>query len=107
MLSLSNSETFNRSRQAGEWKETFWSQHDSEFQTFADNSRVSLSRLNEDFTEPAPITVVLGPLTTFTEYKRTAVWRRVLKGALSTVFGDTVDVNFSRVDTTDYSQLLR
>jgi hypothetical protein len=106
VLCLSNSKRFQKSLADGDWMETFWSQHDSIFQAFAEDSRVSPNLLNEEFVDQAPITVVLGPLTTFTEYKRTAVWRRVLKGALSTVFGDAINVNFSRTDPTDYSQLL-
>ena len=106
LLCLSNSNTFKQSQQAGEWIESFWSKHDSVFQAFTENSKVSLDNLNKRFTEQAPVMVKLGPLTTFTEYKRTAVWRRVLKGALSTVFGDSVNVGFSKFDTTDYSQIL-
>lgn len=106
LLSLSHSKTFQNSMQAGEWMDSFWSKHDSLFQAFADNSRVSLNQLNETYTAQAPVMVTLGPLTTFTEYKRTAVWRRVLKSALSVVFGETINAGFSRVKTVDFNRLL-
>lgn len=106
LLCLSHSSTFQKSLQSGEWMESFWSKHDSLFQAFAENSQVSLNQLNSAYTEQAPVMVTLGPLTTFTEYKRTAVWRRVLKGALSTVFGDAINAGFSRINTTDFNRLL-
>ncbi|BFT30213.1 hypothetical protein D210916BOD24_13890 [Alteromonas sp. D210916BOD_24] len=106
LLCLSHSSTFQNSLQSGEWMENFWSKHDSLFQVFAENSHVSLNKLNSNYTDQAPVMVTLGPMTTFTEYKRTAAWRRVLKGALSTVFGDTINAGFSHINKTDFNRLL-
>ena len=106
ILCLSNSDEFKKSLGDGEWMEPFWSKKNSVFQIFSEKTRVSLDRMNEDFTAQAPVKIVLSPLTTFTEYKRTAVWRRVLKGALSTVFKDSVNVGFEKIDPTDFARLL-
>lgn len=106
ILCFSNASELQQSLVAGEWVEKTWAKKDSVFQLFADDTAVSLARLNERFVDQAPIGVTLGPLTTFTEYKRTAVWRRVFKAAMSSVFGDAIDPNFVPQDSTDYSILI-
>ncbi len=106
LLCFSNAQAFLKSLAAGQWHEKAWARQNSVFQAFADDTAVSLPVLNECFIEQAPIQVTLAPLTTFTEYKRTAVWGRVFKAAMSTVFGDSINPNFVSLDNTDFSALI-
>ncbi|HBA72590.1 MAG: hypothetical protein A2X82_03245 [Geobacteraceae bacterium GWC2_55_20] len=106
LLCLSNDQTFIADRKNGEWFEKVWSNKESIFAPFGDNGPITLDRMNREYSASAPIGVELAPLTTFTEYKRSAVWRRVLKGALAAKFGDTVNVNFSICDNRDFTTLL-
>ncbi|TCW87380.1 hypothetical protein C5O80_05565 [Burkholderia sp. SRS-46] len=106
ILCFSNARVFQHSLAAQDWVDKTWAKQDSVFQLFGTNTAVSLARLNKDFTDQAPIGLTLGPLTTFTEYKRTAVWRRVFKAAMSSVFGDAIDPNFVPYDSTDFAILI-
>lgn len=106
ILNLSHSPQFQQSLADGDWVEKTWAKRNSVFQPFSVDSAVSLSRLNRDFTDQAPVAITLGPLTTFTEYKRTAVWRRVFKAAMSSVFGDAIQPQFVPHDSSDFAALI-
>jgi len=106
ILCFSNNKKFQESVNKGLWNEKFWAKHDSVFQIFSEDTGVSRRWLNNNLTEQAPIQLTLAPLTTFTEYKRTTVWRQIFKAAMSTVFGDTINPNFKPQDDTDFSKII-
>ncbi|SPP31306.1 hypothetical protein ARAF_0425 [Arsenophonus endosymbiont of Aleurodicus floccissimus] len=106
ILCFSNNKQFQESLNKGLWNEKFWAKHDSVFQIFSEDTEVSRIWLNKNLTEQAPIELTLAPLTTFTEYKRTTVWRRIFKAAMSTVFGDTINPNFKPQDDPDFSKII-
>lgn len=106
LLCMSNDDTFLVSKKDGEWVEKFWAKRESIFAPFGDHATLTLNQMDKRYTAAAPIGIELTPLTTFTEYKRSAAWRRVLKGALATKFGNAVNVNFAMYDTRDFTTLL-
>ncbi|WDD90485.1 hypothetical protein Bsp3421_000332 (plasmid) [Burkholderia sp. FERM BP-3421] len=106
ILCFSNARVFQESLAAGEWVEKTWAKQNSVFQVFAIGTAVSRRRLNAEFTNQVPVAVTLAPLTTFTEYKRTTVWRHVFKAAMSCVFADAIDPNFVSHDATDFNVLI-
>lgn len=106
ILCFSNNKKFQESMNQGLWNEKFWAKQNSVFQIFSEDTGVSRRWLNNNLTEQAPIQLTLAPLTTFTEYKRTTVWRQIFKAAMSTVFGDTINPNFKPQDDTDFSKII-
>lgn len=106
IICLSNNTVFKQSLNTGKWHEAVWAEHNSVFQIFSQNTSVDRVWLNENLSEKAPIGFTLAPMTTFTEYKRATVWRHIFKAAMSTVFGKTINPNFTSRDTTDFSHLI-
>jgi hypothetical protein len=106
ILNFSNSAAFGQSLAAGAWKDKEWAQADSVFALFNDRAPLTLSGMNQRFTDCAPIRIQLTTLALFVEFKRILFWERVLKGAFVQKYEDSIDANFAVYDQRDFVALL-
>ncbi|ODA40653.1 MAC/perforin domain-containing protein [Desulfosporosinus sp. BG] len=102
ILCLSGDEQLTESLGTQEWLENTWSATNSIFAPFQTGSKVSLERLNRDFTKIVPIRIELASLALFAEFNRKKAWRRVLNAVIAQKYKGDVQTIFTKYCTVDF-----
>jgi hypothetical protein len=102
IISLSNSDIFQRTLRNGDWLDTLWSKKNSIFSLFNTNSKLSLFALEEQFKEQTVIRIQLASLSVMIEQKRGLIWQRVFKAAMVQKYRTSFEANFAIYDKRDF-----
>ncbi|WNF16375.1 MAC/perforin domain-containing protein [Microcystis aeruginosa] len=104
ILCLSGDNKLNETLEAQDWNEPSWAgkNKNSIFAPFQKDSRISLERLNQEFTEIAPIKIELTSLALFAEHNRKKVWRRVFKAAMVQKYKGVIESKFIQYCDCDF-----
>jgi hypothetical protein len=106
ILNLSNSKVFNSTIRNGDWFDTLWSHHNSVFALFNTDAKLSLAKLQQDFTEQTVAEIQLASLSVMIEQKRGLIWQRIFKSAMVQKYRTTIEANFAVYDKRDFVKIL-
>lgn len=91
-MAFSGSAKLQETLQAGVWKENLFARRNSIFALFSERDRkISLSSLDDDFSDKTSVSITLTSLASFTESTRSLAWERVFKGALIQLYNVPVE----------------
>jgi hypothetical protein len=102
ILCLSGDKKLNETLEAQDWNEPLWAEKNSIFAPFQEDSKISLERLNQEFTEIAPIKIELTSLALLAEHNRKKVWRRVFKAAIVQKYKGAIQPEFIQYCDCDF-----
>jgi len=106
VISLSNSDIFKTTMSNGLWKDDLWSNKDSVFSLFNNNSKLSIIELQEKFLQQTVVQVQLASLSLMIEQKRGLLWQRIFKGAMVQKYRTSIEANFAIYDKRDFITMI-
>eukprot|EP00178_Gracilaria_changii_P021605 TRINITY_DN640_c0_g1_i13.p1 TRINITY_DN640_c0_g1~~TRINITY_DN640_c0_g1_i13.p1 ORF type:complete len:2005 (-),score=292.53 TRINITY_DN640_c0_g1_i13:2699-8713(-) len=107
ILNLSNDPSFSQSILRGEWVDDLWAVgQNSIFSPFLSGT-VPTALFDYIFRSQTEIRIDLSPLAVYCEFERSELWRRILKAASATLYGDMINPNLSSLDPRDFVRILR
>ncbi|ACF15061.1 conserved hypothetical protein [Chloroherpeton thalassium ATCC 35110] len=106
IINLSNSSVFNETLKNGDWFDSLWSHQNSVFALFNTDAKLSLTKLQQDFSEQTAVEVQLASLSVMIEQKRGLIWQRIFKGALVQKYRTSIEANFAVYDQRNFVKML-